>query len=96
MDIQEPNKRPIFGVVALAAPFIGVLGFFALIHFWPSDPAGFGALFPGLLLLFSAPLIGVIAAIISLVRKERLKAWVTAALLVNGLPVISVLAQLLK
>ncbi len=94
-DVAEA-KKPIFGSSSVIAPVIGALGFFAIIHLHPSDPAGFGGAFIAIYFIFGTFLLGLLFSIVGFVRRERLKGLYVLGFMINILPSLSVLTRILR
>jgi hypothetical protein len=89
-------KKPVYGSSSVISPVIGALGFFAIIHLHPSDPAGFGGAFIAIYFIFGTFVIGLISSIIGFVRRERLKGLYILGFMINILPTLSVLKRILR
>ena len=94
-DLATP-RDPKCGILSVVSPVIGGVGFFAIIHMYPSDPAGFGGAFLAIYFLFGSFLFGAVIGAIGLFRRERLRYMGVIAFVINFLPLLGATSFLLR
>ncbi|MFT5883132.1 MAG: hypothetical protein ACI9FG_001642 [Crocinitomicaceae bacterium] len=90
------NPKSTFGILSVACPVIGGIGFFSILFSYPADPAGFGGAFIAIYFFFALPFLGLLSSLVGMFRKERLKGWFISGLIVNLPLVLITLSFILK
>ena len=89
------NPKPTFGILSVASPVIGVIGFCSILFSYPADPAGFGGAFIAIYFFFGTPFFGLLLSLVGLFRRERMKGWYVSGFIIN-LPLVLVALSYIK
>ena len=84
----SPQRRPIFGAIAVACFLLGVIGAIYLVLTYFRGEGGYGAAILGAFAIGAGAGLGVIASIVAIVRKER---WMAMHIIVLSINVLTAL-----